>query len=231
MMQARWGSHGHYEIIALVPWSVQECFDLTVRAFNLAEHYRTPVLIMADAEIGHLTERLVIPPPRRIEVWNRKRPGTPPGAERTTRGTTNSSRLWASRAGIQGLRREPHPRRAGLRQPHACCPAEDSSGASPRQDPPQRHQISDMEERGVDGADVVILAYGISARVALQAMEVSPSGAASGGAPSPQDRLAVPRRTGACASCPARFAGTSSRRSTSDRSSTRSSGAPSTAAA
>ena len=59
MMQARWGSHGHYEIIALVPWSVQECFDLTVRAFNLSERYRTPVLIMADAEVAHQFEILI----------------------------------------------------------------------------------------------------------------------------------------------------------------------------
>src|SRR3990172_5346302 len=78
MMQARWGSHGDYQIIAVVPWSVQECFDLTIRAFNLAERYRTPVLVMADAEVGHLTERLVIPPPAELELWDRKRPRKPP---------------------------------------------------------------------------------------------------------------------------------------------------------
>jgi 2-oxoglutarate ferredoxin oxidoreductase subunit alpha len=68
MMQARWGSHGDYEIIALCPSSPQELFDLTIRAFNLAEKFRTPVLVMTDAEIGHMTERVVIPQPAEIEI-------------------------------------------------------------------------------------------------------------------------------------------------------------------
>ena len=71
MMQAKWGSHGDYEIIALSPGSPQEFFDLTIRAFNLAEKYRTPVLIMADAEVGHMTEKVVIPDPDDIEILNR----------------------------------------------------------------------------------------------------------------------------------------------------------------
>ena len=68
MMQARWGSHGDFEIIALSPNSPQELFDLTIRAFNLAEKFRTPVLVMTDAEVGHMTERVIIPPPEEIEL-------------------------------------------------------------------------------------------------------------------------------------------------------------------
>lgn len=79
MMQARWGSHGHYEIIALAPSSPQELFDLTIRAFNLAEKYRTPVLVMTDETVGHMTERVVIPPPQEIERYERRRPKVPPG--------------------------------------------------------------------------------------------------------------------------------------------------------
>jgi len=79
VMQAKWGSHGDYEIIALAPSSVQETFDLTVRAFNLAEKYRVPVFVMLDEIIGHLRERLVIPSPDRIEIVNRKKPTVPPG--------------------------------------------------------------------------------------------------------------------------------------------------------
>jgi len=71
MMQARWGSHGDYEIIALSPSSPQELFDLTIRAFNLAEKYRTPVLIMTDAEVGHMTEKVVIPPPEAVTIIDR----------------------------------------------------------------------------------------------------------------------------------------------------------------
>jgi len=71
MMQAKWGSHGDYEIIALSPGSPQELFDLTIRAFNLSEKYRTPVLVMTDEEVGHMTEKVVIPPPEEIEILNR----------------------------------------------------------------------------------------------------------------------------------------------------------------
>ncbi|PWB85901.1 2-oxoglutarate oxidoreductase subunit KorA [Methanobrevibacter woesei] len=60
MMQARWGSHGDYEPIALAPSSVQEFFDFTIKAFNLAEKYRTPVFVMADEVIGHMREKIVI---------------------------------------------------------------------------------------------------------------------------------------------------------------------------
>jgi 2-oxoglutarate ferredoxin oxidoreductase subunit alpha len=62
MMQARWGSHGHYEIIAISPSSPQEMFDFTIRAFNLAETFRIPVLVMADEVVGHTVERVTIPP-------------------------------------------------------------------------------------------------------------------------------------------------------------------------
>jgi len=61
MMQARWGSHGDYEIIALSPMSPQEIFYQTIEAFNLSETYRTPVLIMTDEMVGHLSEKVVIP--------------------------------------------------------------------------------------------------------------------------------------------------------------------------
>jgi len=61
LMQARWGTHGDHEIIALSPWSVQECFDLTVDAFNLAEEYRTPVILLTDGAIGHIREPLTYP--------------------------------------------------------------------------------------------------------------------------------------------------------------------------
>ena len=73
MMQVRWGSHGDYEVIAYAPNSVQEMFDLTVKAFNMAEKFRTPVFVMADQIIAHMTDRLVIPPPEDIEVVQRKK--------------------------------------------------------------------------------------------------------------------------------------------------------------
>jgi len=73
--QARYGAHGDYEVIALSPWSAQEMFDLAVRAFNLAEQYRTPVYFLPDGMIGHIKEELVIP--EKVEVVNRKAPSGP----------------------------------------------------------------------------------------------------------------------------------------------------------
>lgn len=78
VMQARWGSHGNYEIVAYSPWSPQEMFDLTVLSFNVADRYRVPVLLMADEVVGHMVERVVIPPEEHIERWQRKRPKVSP---------------------------------------------------------------------------------------------------------------------------------------------------------
>jgi len=81
IMQAKWGSHGDYQVIALSPWSVQEMYDLTLRAFNLSERYRVPTLVMADEAVGHLRETIRIP--EKVEVWSRKKEkgGSPFGTE------------------------------------------------------------------------------------------------------------------------------------------------------
>ena len=74
MMQARWGSHGHYEIIALAPSSPQEIFYQTITAFDLSEKYRLPVLVMTDEMVGHLSERVIIPHAKDIKTISRTRP-------------------------------------------------------------------------------------------------------------------------------------------------------------
>ncbi|MEM2465764.1 MAG: 2-oxoacid:acceptor oxidoreductase subunit alpha [Candidatus Bathyarchaeia archaeon] len=74
VMQARWGTHGDYMAVSLCPNSVQEVFELTIRAFNLAEKYRTPVTLLVDEATVHLREHLVIPPLESIEIVNRKKP-------------------------------------------------------------------------------------------------------------------------------------------------------------
>lgn len=74
VMQARWGTHGDYAAIVLSPNSVQEMFELTIRAFNLAEKYRTPVILLADETIGHVREKITVPPPEQIEIIDRKKP-------------------------------------------------------------------------------------------------------------------------------------------------------------
>jgi len=76
VMQARWGTHGDHEVIVLSPNSPQEMFDLTIRAFNLSELYRVPVIILADEIIGHMWEKVHVPPPEKIEIYNRKKPSS-----------------------------------------------------------------------------------------------------------------------------------------------------------
>ena len=79
MMQARWGSHGDYEIIALSPNSPQECFEVVIEAANLSERYRVPVMVMADECVGHMTEKVVIPKADEIEIYPRRYTKLPPG--------------------------------------------------------------------------------------------------------------------------------------------------------
>lgn len=79
IMQARWGSHGDRGVIALSPSSVPECFSLTVEAFNLAEKYRTPVVLLLDEIIGHMREKIEVPDTESLTIINRKKPALPPG--------------------------------------------------------------------------------------------------------------------------------------------------------
>lgn len=74
VMQARWGTHGDYASIVLCPNSVQEMFDLTIRAFNLAEQYRTPVVLLADEIVAHMREQMAVRPLEKIVVMKRRKP-------------------------------------------------------------------------------------------------------------------------------------------------------------
>jgi len=74
LMQAIWGTHGDHSLIVLTPATVQEAFDMTIKAFNLAEKYRTPVILLTDAEVGHMRERVYAPHPDELELIYRKLP-------------------------------------------------------------------------------------------------------------------------------------------------------------
>lgn len=78
VQQARWGTHGDHPAIVLCPSSVVECFDLTVTAFNFAERYRTPVILLADEVVAHMREKMILPDPHDIEVIDRRHPTVPP---------------------------------------------------------------------------------------------------------------------------------------------------------
>ena len=82
VVQARRGSHGEYEVVSLAPYSAQEMFDLTIEAFNLSEKYRTPVILLADEMVGHMREEVVVPATKDIEIVERKMPRTMEEAQR-----------------------------------------------------------------------------------------------------------------------------------------------------
>lgn len=78
VMQARWGTHGDHPIIVLVPNSVSETLELTIRAFNFSELYRSPVVLLLDEIIGHVNQRIEIPDITDFEIIERQRPDVKP---------------------------------------------------------------------------------------------------------------------------------------------------------
>ncbi|MBU5437589.1 2-oxoacid:acceptor oxidoreductase subunit alpha [Tissierella sp. MSJ-40] len=78
IMQARWGTHGDHSIIALYPSTVREVYDTTIRAFNLAEKYRTPVILLMDEVVGHMREKIEFREDQEIEIVNRRKPNCLP---------------------------------------------------------------------------------------------------------------------------------------------------------
>jgi len=168
MMQARWGAHGHYEIIALSPGSPQEAFDLTVRAFNLAEKYRTPVFLMCDEAVGHMTERVVIPPAGQIPIYPWRKPKSPPGPDFLPYAPDEDG---VPPFPIAGLGYRIHM--TGLTHDERGYPAMTTAAQEKlilRLIGKIRNNWRDiitLVEDGVEEADVVVVAYGTSARTAL----------------------------------------------------------------
>jgi len=78
IMQARWGTHGDHPVIALYPDSILECYELTIRAFNLSEKYRTPVILLMDEVLAHMRESVVLPPKDKLNIIHRIKPNVPP---------------------------------------------------------------------------------------------------------------------------------------------------------
>ncbi len=78
VMQARWGAHGDHPILVVAPSSAYEFFELTVKAFNLAERYRSPVIVLADEVVAHTRESVVLPPVEELEIVERVKPSVPP---------------------------------------------------------------------------------------------------------------------------------------------------------
>ena len=165
MMQARWGSHGDYEVIALAPDSPQESFELTIHAFNLSEKYRMPILIMTDECVGHMTEKVAIPPADQIDLVERKYTKKKPGEAwpYDPNGDGISPLLPIGKGykfHITGLT---HDYRG-----YPVITAEAHEWNVRRLMDKVNNHVDDiiwLQEQDVEGAEVVVMAYGISSRV------------------------------------------------------------------
>jgi 2-oxoglutarate ferredoxin oxidoreductase subunit alpha len=171
VMQAKWGSHGDYGIIALSPCSVQEMFDLTVEAFNLSETYRVPTLLMGDEVVGHMWEKVVIPPPDKIVTVNRKRPNV---SQKEYAPFMPDDDLVPPMACFgEGYRFHA----TGLTHDEHGYPRTSSSEVQTKLVRRLCEKISKNADRIIrvnevmlDDADIVVVAYGIVARAALSAV-------------------------------------------------------------
>jgi 2-oxoglutarate ferredoxin oxidoreductase subunit alpha len=163
IMQAKWGSHGDYQVIALSPWSVQEMYDLTLRAFNLSERYRVPTMVMADEAVGHLRENLSIS--AKVEVWNRKKKkgGSPFGTEEEEGvppmpafGEGERLLVTGSTHDAFGFRKTDDP------EAHAKLVSRINEKILKSRD-----QIIETEDYFLENSEIAILAYGFTARTSL----------------------------------------------------------------
>lgn len=171
MMQAKWGSHGDYEIIALSPDSPQECFDLTIEAFNLSEMFRVPTFVMTDECVGHMHEKVVIPPAEEIEVVERKW-YTGPKADYLPYKNDDDLVPFMIKAG-DGYRFHT----TGLTHDERGYPVlnADVQDIMVNHLKDKIHKNADkiikLEEADIDNAEVIVISYGITSRVAVKAVQ------------------------------------------------------------
>jgi 2-oxoglutarate ferredoxin oxidoreductase subunit alpha len=171
MMQSRWGSHGDYEVIAIAPDSPQELFDYTVRAFNLAEKYRCPVMIMSDECVGHMTEKVVIPPADDIELEPRRYYQGPKKKYLPYKPDEDLVPKMAKAGDGFNL--------------YMSSAVHDESGAPVEKDAYKsvytrrlvdkirlnKDKIIELREEGTEDADIIVVSYGITSRVAVRGIE------------------------------------------------------------
>ncbi len=174
MMQARFGSHGDYRLIALCPNSPQECFDLTLEAFNLSEEYRVPVLVMLDEVVGHMTEKVVIPPAEKLKVTERRYTKKRPSEYRPFEPAEGSLVPEMIKAGdgyrvhVTGLTHDERGYPAMNVPTHEKMQKRLMDKIVKNADRIVRYDAKDLA-----GAEVVVVSYGITSRIAEKAMQMA----------------------------------------------------------
>jgi 2-oxoglutarate ferredoxin oxidoreductase subunit alpha len=173
VMQARWGTHGDHPVVVLAPASVAEVYEMTLRAFNLSERYRIPVILLFDEVIGHVRERVALPARGSLAVLGRTRPTEAPEAYRAYAGGASGVPPMADfgsgyRYHVTGLA---HDERGYPTQDHAVVARlqarlHDKIDAA-------REDIVSWESVGCEDAQAVVVALGISARAARRAIALA----------------------------------------------------------
>jgi len=173
IMQARWGTHGDHPIIALIPNSVLESYYLTIRAFNLSEKYRTPVIVLLDEILGHMREKVEIPEQPDMEIIDRKKPSVPPEEyapydDRESDIPPMASLGEGYRFNVTGLTHDiegfPTSRLDEIDALYA---------RLRRKIEDNRSDIIEVDESQTEDAEIVIFAYGSVARSAKAAVRIS----------------------------------------------------------
>lgn len=173
VMQARWGTHGDHPIIALAPHSVRETFELTVRAFNFAEQYRTPVILLLDEIIGHVNEKVILPEPHEYEIVDRKKPDVSPAEYLPFQHTESCVPPMANFG--EGYRYHV----TGLCHDETGFPTNDPEEIDrllrrlDRKIENHRHEIMDVKTDLLEDAEVCVFAYGSTARSARRAIQLA----------------------------------------------------------
>jgi 2-oxoglutarate/2-oxoacid ferredoxin oxidoreductase subunit alpha len=169
VMQAKYGSHGDYEVIALVPSSAQEAFDLTVKAFNLAEVFRNPVIILTDEIVGHTREKVRIP--QKVEIVERRKPASNPADyvpfRSASKGLLDGMPAFNQGYGIlvDGQLHDEFGGRAGHKPEVSAAMVERIC----RKITDHADELMDVEEWMLEDAEIAFIAFGSPARPALRA--------------------------------------------------------------
>lgn len=171
-MQSRWGTHGDHPAVVLVPNSVSEAYTETVRAFNLAEKYRTPVILLSDATLAHMSEKVRIPAPEELEIINRVKPDCAPKDYLPYDQSVPAAHPMASfgdgyRWFVSGILHDD----TGFPTPNS--PEKVSTAVNHLLDKIKRNEadISSYEEYRTEDAEIVVLSAGLVSRSAKSAVE------------------------------------------------------------
>jgi 2-oxoglutarate ferredoxin oxidoreductase subunit alpha len=168
MMMVKWAAHGDNEIVALSPWSVQEMYDLTVRAFNFAERFRVPVFLLADEAVGHLRETLVIK--EEVEIFDRvKIPGKPPFGTEEINGVPPMPAFGeGANLLVTGSTHDPW----GFRKTQDSAIQARLTERLIRKIRDFKLEVVETDPHLLDDAEIGVVAYGFTARAALAAVKI-----------------------------------------------------------